>query len=127
MFRVTTNIEKNRLYVTLEGHLDAEERKAAAKAFMAGVNELQPGFDIIHDMASLHPTDPDGLKELIRIQSAARIKGLRAVVRIVRIPLSRLQLERIAQETGWQFETAHSLQEAEERLDALGPAPPPEA
>jgi len=41
--------------------------------------------------------------------------------------LSRLQLQRIAKETGWVFETAASIEEADARLDALGPAPPPEA
>ena len=124
MFEITANPEKNRLYVTLDGHLDSAERKAAAKAFMLEVNKLQPGFDIVHNMTKLRPTDPEGLKDLIRIQAAAKVKGVRSVIRIVQIALSRLQFERIAEETGWVFETAATLQEADERLDALGPAPP---
>ena len=51
MFQVTANPEKNRLYITLEGHLGPEERLVAGKAFMSAIRELQPGFDIIHDMA----------------------------------------------------------------------------
>jgi hypothetical protein len=127
MFQVTANPEKNRLYVTLDGHLEASERDAAGKAFMAAIGKLRHGFDIVHDMSGLHPTDADGLKYLVRIQTAAKLKGLRTVIRIERIPLSRLQLQRIAKETGWVFETAASIEEADARLDALGPAPPPEA
>ena len=126
MFEVTVNVEKNRLYVTLGGHLEAAERKEAAKAVVAGVGQLSPGFDIVHDLAGLHPTDADGLRDLVRVQSAAKIKGLRSVIRIARIPLARIQLERMAKDTGWEFGTAGSREEADERLDTLGPAPPPE-
>lgn len=122
MFQMTVNPEKNRLYVTLGGHLEPSERQEAAKAFIAAINKLQPGFDIVHDMTGLHPTDPEGLKELVRIQAAAKIKGVRKVVRVVKIPLVRLQFERVALETGWEFETTATIQEADERLDALGPA-----
>jgi hypothetical protein len=126
MFKITANPEKNRLYVTLEGHLEPSERKEVAKAFMAAISELRSGFDIVHDMTGLHPTDPEGLKELVRSQAAAKIKGVRTVIRVVKIPLVRLQFERVARETGWVYETAATLQEADERLDALGPAPEPE-
>jgi len=124
MFQVTANPEKNRLYVTLGGHLEPPERLEVAKAFMAAMKELGPGFDIVNDITGLHPTDSDGLKELVRVQVAAKIKGVRAVIRIAKIPLARLQLERIAQETGWAFELAGSLEEADARLDELGPATP---
>lgn len=126
MFKITANPEKNRLYVTLEGHLEPALQLEAAKAFMAAIALLRPGFDIIHDLSGLHPTDAEGLKSLARMQAAAKIKGVRSVIRVARIALSRLQLERTAQETGWGFESAATLQEAEERLDALGPAPEPE-
>ena len=126
MFQVTVNPEKNRLYVLLEGHLGAPERKEAARAVMAAIGQLRHGFDIVHDLTRLHPTDADGLRDLVRLQTAAKLKGLRSVIRIVQIPLSRIQLERIAAETGWAFETAASLGEADARLDALGPAPAPE-
>ena len=126
MFQVTANAEKNRLYITLQGHLEPAERQVAIKAVMAAVAELRPGFDIIDDLSALHPTDAAGLRELVRLQSALKIKGLRTVVRIVRIPLTRIQFDRTAQDTGWAFETAASLEEADARLDALGPAPPPE-
>jgi len=125
MFQVTANPEKNRLYVTLEGHLEPLERAEAGKAFMAAISQLQPGFDIVNDLSGLHPTDTEGLNDLRRFQAAAKIKGVRCVIRIAKIPLSRLQVERISGEVGLESETAASLQEADERLDAMGPATPP--
>jgi len=132
MFQVTANPDKMRLYVTMSGHLEPAERREVAKAVMAGMKELGPGFDIVHDMTGLLPTDPEGLKELVRIQAAAKIMGVRLVVRIVKIPLVRRQFERVAQETGWTFELAGSLEEADARLDQLAAAleeagNPPEA
>ncbi|MDR3671848.1 MAG: hypothetical protein P4L36_13455 [Holophaga sp.] len=123
MFQVAANPEKNRLYVTLEGHLEAAERMAAGKAILAAINQLQPGFDIVNDLSGLHPTDAEGLKDLRRIQAAARIKGVRCVIRIVKIPLSRLQFERTSQEAGLDSEVAGSVEEADRRLDAMGPPP----
>jgi hypothetical protein len=125
MFQVTANPEKNRLYVTLEGHLEPPERVEAGKAFMAAIGQLQPGFDIVDDLTGLRPTDSEGLKDLRRLLAAAKIKGVRSVIRIVRIPLSRIQVERVSDEVGLESETAASLQEADERLDAMGPATPP--
>ena len=124
MFKVTAVPEKNRLYLTLGGHLEAPERLEVAKAFRSAMGDLQPGFDIIDDLTSLLPTDTEGLRELVRLQSAAKIKGVRTVIRIQKIPLTRVQFERMARETGWAFETAASVEEADTRLDALGPYEP---
>jgi len=122
MFEVSVDIEKNRLYVTLSGHVEATERAEVVNAFIGAVRKLQPGFDIINDMSALHPTESDGLKDLARVQATAKLRGVRKVIRIVKIPLSRIQLDRLAQETGWEYEIASSLEEAEAMLDALGPA-----
>ena len=116
MFKVEANPQKNRLYVTLEGHLDATERNRVMEEFLSKVRELKPGFDVVHDMSRLHPTDDEGLHDLIRVQAALKVKGLRAVVRIVKIPLVRLQFERAARENGWAFETVETLAEAEAKL-----------
>ena len=121
MFDVSVNPEKNRLYVTLFGHLEANERAELINAFLLAMRKLQPGFDIINNMSGLAPTEAEGLKDLARVQAAARLRGVRHVIRVVRIPLSRIQLDRLAKETGWEYEIAHSVEEAEARLDALGP------
>ena len=119
MFNIHSDPEKNRLYITLAGHLESSERQQAAKVYLAALKELRPGFDIINDLTALHPTDKDGIQELIRLQSATRIKGLRTVIRVARIPITRRQLERVAEETGWTYETAETVAEAEARLDQL--------
>jgi hypothetical protein len=119
MFQVTTNLEKNRLYVTLGGHLSQGERMEAANAFLVALRTLQPAFDILTDISTLYPTDGEGLKELGRLQAAAKLRGVRHVVRVVKIPLSHYQLGRAADEIDWDFETVSTLEEAEALLDAL--------
>ena len=121
MFQVTANPEKNRIYVTLKGHLPQSERMEAANAFLCAIRTLEQDFDIVHDLTGLHPTDAEGLRELARIQAAAKVRGVGRVVRIVNIPLSNHQLGRVAEATGWTYETVHSLEEAEALLD--GPEP----
>jgi hypothetical protein len=126
MFQVTADPEKNRLYVTLEGHLEPAERLAASKAILVAIGQLRPGFDLVNNVSELHPTDTEGLNDLLRIQAAIKIKGVRSVIRIAKIPLTRLQVERTAERSGLEGDTAATVQEADERLDALGPATPPE-
>ena len=121
MFQVSADPEKNRLYVTLKGHLAPGERAEAANAFLCAIRTLEHGFDIVHDLTGLHPTDAEGLKELARMQAAAKVRGVGRVVRVVNIPVSSLQLGRVAEDNGWAFETVHSLEEAEALLD--GPEP----
>jgi hypothetical protein len=122
MFQVTPDPGKNRLYVTLRGHLTPNERQEAANAFLMAIRTLEQNFDIVTDLTALHPTDIEGLRELARVQAAAKFRGVGRVVRIVNIPLSSIQLERAAGDTGWSFETVHSLAEAEALLDGPGSA-----
>ena len=77
MFHVTANPDKNRLYVTLKGHLSQQERAEACNAFLTALRTLEHDFDIVHDLTGLHPTDAAGLRELARVQAAATVHGRR--------------------------------------------------
>jgi hypothetical protein len=118
MFKIDSNGEKQRIYITLAGHLEADERKAAMKACAVAMRAFTDGFDLVHDLTGLHATDAEGLKDLVRLQASAKIMGVRRVVRVAGLPLSRVQLERMARETGWKYETAPSVEAADLLLDA---------
>ena len=47
------------------------------------------------------------------------MKGVGPVIRVVKIPLSRIQLERISEAAGSEAEHAESVEEADRRLDDL--------
>jgi hypothetical protein len=126
MFEVHSDPDRNRLYITLAGHLDGEERQAAMKAMMAEAAKLNPGFGVVTDISGLYPSDQEGFKDFLRAKSGLRMKGVGPVVRVVKIPLSRIQVERISEEAGYEAESVSSLEEADRRLDALQAESKPE-
>jgi len=119
MFEVHSDIHRNRLYITLAGHLEGPEREKAIEAIMAEAAKLARGFDVITDISDLHATNQEGFKDLLRAKSALKLKGVGHIVRVVKIPLSRIQLERVSEAAGYQTESVGSVAEADRRLDAL--------
>jgi len=118
MFSVTAQVEKNRLYITLSGHLDDSEQKEASLAIIGEAGKLKPGFDLISDVSRLRPTDDAGLKQLARVQEFLRDHGLRRAIRVTGIVLTEIQMERTGREVGYISLNAASLEEAERILDA---------
>jgi hypothetical protein len=119
MFEVRSEALRNRLYVTLAGHLEAPERKAASEAILAEAARMAPGFDVVTDISLLHPSDPAGFREFLRVKAALKLRGVGHIIRVVKIPLSRIQVERVSESAGYPAESAPSLEEADRRLDEL--------
>ena len=119
MFDVRIDSDRNRLYITLGGHMEGPERQSAMKEALAEAGKLAPGFGVVTDISSLHATDQEGFRDFLRAKSALRMKGVGPVIRVVKIPLSRIQLERISEAAGYEAEQAESVEEADQRLDAL--------
>jgi hypothetical protein len=119
MFQVSSNATKNRLYITLAGHMESSERQEAMRAIMAEAGKLGPGFDIITDITELHATDQAGFKDFLRAKSTLKLKGVGHIIRVTRIPLSRIQLERISEAAGYHSDHATSVADADQQLDAL--------
>lgn len=126
MFQVTSDPGKNRLYITLAGYLEEPERKAAMKAIVAEAGTLQPGFDVVSDITALHPSNQEGFKDLLRTRSALKLKGVGRVIRVVKLPVSRIQLARISEAAGYEADEVESLEAAERLLDAPREDAPPE-
>lgn len=123
MFEVTSDAGKNRLYITLAGHLDGAERQTAIKTILVEAAKLAPGFDVVSDISELHASDQEGFKDFLRAKSALKLKGVGSVIRVVKIPLSRIQVARISEEAGYEAEQVDSREEADRRLDTLRGSP----
>jgi hypothetical protein len=119
MFKVHSDAGRNRLYITLAGHLDGTERQSAIKAILTESAKLGPGFGVVTDISGLYPSDQEGFKDLLRVKSGLRMKGVGPIIRVVKIPLSRIQVERISEEAGYEAGSVSSVEEADRRLDAL--------
>jgi hypothetical protein len=118
MFRVTSSPEKNRLYTTLAGYLEATERQEAMKAILAEAGGLSPSFDVVTDISALHASNSEGFKDFLRTKSALKLKGADRIIRVVKIPLSRIQVERITQSSEDHATHAATVAEADLQLDA---------
>jgi hypothetical protein len=121
MFTVTSDPDRNRLYITLAGHMEGSERQAAIQAILAAAGKLAHGFGVVSDISALHPSDEEGLKDLLRVKAGLKLKGAGPIIRVVKIPLSRLQMERVSEAAGYQTDHVLSLEEADQRLDACQP------
>ncbi|MFN7958146.1 MAG: hypothetical protein U0P46_07500 [Holophagaceae bacterium] len=119
MFTVASDLERNRLYITLAGHLDGAERQAAIKALILESANLTAGFGVVTDISALHASNEEGFKDLLRVKAALKLKGAGPIIRVVGIPISRIQFERISEAGGFQAESADSIQAADRRLDEL--------
>jgi len=117
MFTVRSDLDRNRLYITLVGHLEGPERQEATKALMAEAAKLAPGFDVVSDISALHATNEDGFRDLLRAKAALKLKGAGHVIRVVKIPLSRIQLARVSEAAGYHTDQVNSLEEADRVLD----------
>jgi len=123
MFQVTSDAAKNRLYIVLAGHLEGAERQTAVQEILSEAAKLAPGFDVVTDISDLHASDQQGFNDFLRAKSALKLKGVGQVIRVVKIPLSRIQVTRISEEAGYEAEQADSREEADRRLDALRSLP----
>ncbi len=120
MFEVHSDLQRNRLYITLAGYLEGPEREKAMELILAEVANLARGFDVVTDISALHASNQEGFKDLLRIKAALKLKGVGRIIRVVKIPLSRLQVERISEAAGYEAESVNSVSEADRRLDAPG-------
>ena len=123
MFEVHSDPDRNRLYLTLAGRLDSAERQAVIKAILTEAGKLSEGFGVVSDISGLYASDQEGFKDFLRAKSGLKLKGAGPVVRVVKIPLSRIQAERISTEAGFEAKEVSSLEEADRWLDAAGEAP----
>jgi len=118
MFKVVADVAKNRLYITLGGHFAAAETNLAVEAVTREVAKLRPGFDLINDVTEAFPTDEYGTKELMRMQRLLMSLGLRRVIRVTKVLLTELQLERISKQAGYHSIVVSSVEKAERLLDS---------
>lgn len=123
MFLVSSDTARNRLYITLIGYLEAAERQEATKQVMAEAAKLEAGFDIVTDIRGLHATNKEGIRDLLRLRAALKLKGVGHIIRVVQIPLSAIQMQRATEEAGFQSEQVATLDAANRRLDELKAQP----
>jgi len=116
---IKADVEKNRLYIRLEGFLTGEENEAAVKRVFEALKMLKSGFDMITDLARMKAATQEGSQQFGRAYEAIKARGRNRNIVVIEDSLTRMQIERTSRGTGAQPEYASSVEEAERILDGV--------
>ena len=117
-YSLRTDVEKNRLYLTLDGFFEYDKIVEVAQEIMIELKRLKTGYSFINDVSNFKPTTEEGVEEIKKIQLYMYNNGLGKVVRVVgKSLMSKLQFERKSKEVGYSAEHVQTVTEAEKILD----------
>lgn len=118
-YEVDIDEDRNRLYLTLEGHLDEEVAEAHVDDMLAAADELTPGFDMVNDISSFTPMSDGATDTIERGKRGLTERGVSAVVRVTgESVVGKMQFERVGDGVeGYHVATAETVADAEELLD----------
>ena len=120
MFEIETDARTSRLYIDLNGKLDADTIDDAAAETVAAATDLDDGFDVVTDLTGFRPPSPEAARPIKRAQGKLVELGVDRVVRVVDDDTSRVVVnafERRSHDVGYSGETADSVAAAERLLD----------
>ena len=83
MFKIKKDIEKNRLYITINGILSISEAKLARNMLLKEVDELKPNFDLINDISQFIRGQEEAGEVLKEIMTVMIEKKANRVIRVV--------------------------------------------
>jgi cyclopropane fatty-acyl-phospholipid synthase-like methyltransferase len=121
MYQSRTDIERNRLYITLKGRITAKEAGEATHRIIEDVSTLKPGFDVITDITKFEPVTQKETEALLTVHKALMERGVNRIVRVVgtelKATVGKIQMERTSRQSKIVAENFDSLEEADRYLD----------
>ena len=119
MYNNHGDIQKNRLYIVVQGKIEADEIKAACANILVEAKRLKPGFGAISDISSFVPVNEEGRLILQDTMKSLLDMGMKHVVRIVPpgAAVAGMQWQRTSRTVGYEALQAPSLGEAEALMD----------
>lgn len=81
--KVTADIKKNRLYITLAGTINKSAVESIYTDVRFCVADLQPGFDVVTDLTEAQIGHLLGIPTFIKIMEYLKTHGVGRVVRVV--------------------------------------------
>lgn len=120
MYDISADQRENRLFIDLEGRMDAEKIDEAAEVSVEEAEQLREGFDIVNDLSGFKPPSPEAAQPIKRAQKQLKEMGVDRVVRVTDEETNQVVVnafERRSRDVGYSGETADSVAEAEQMLD----------
>jgi hypothetical protein len=117
-YNVKADLNKNRLYIHLEGFLSGDDVKKAADSVIQEAKKMKPGFSAINNIKDFKPTTPEGANEILRAQKFLKENGVGHVIRVVgEQAITSMQFKRTQNEAGYIADSVSTLEEADALLD----------
>jgi cyclopropane fatty-acyl-phospholipid synthase-like methyltransferase len=121
MYQSKSDIERNRLYITLKGRITAEESKKAAGQILEDLKAMKSGFDVITDISEFEPVTQKEAELLVGVHQALLEGGVNRIVRVIgdelKATVGKIQFERTSRQSNVAAENFNSIEEANRYLD----------
>lgn len=120
MHEIRTDMEKNRLYVTI-GKVDGpSEMDAIAAEIETALGDLKPGFTCLTDLREYEVGEEKDEIYILKTQKMMVDAGLSNVVRVVKKfgVLGHFQFDKSSVEVGYHAQNVNTVAEAEKILDS---------
>lgn len=121
MYESRTDMDRNRLYITLKGRITAEESQNVFRQIMADISTLKPGFDVVTDISEFEPVTQREAEALPKVHQALFEKGVNRIVRVVgselKATVGKIQFERISRQSKVTAKNFDSLENADRYLE----------
>ncbi len=125
MYSVKADVQKNRLYVTLEGFFEYQLMKECTDKTIEETKKLKRGFDVITDLSNFKPVGKQALAEVARGQAFFKQAGIRHGIRVESNSVFTMnQFDRLGKSVDYNPNVVKNVAEAERLLDSLTPLVP---
>ena len=119
MHTITSDTERNRLTIVLDGSFNADQMKAITDEVIEAAKKLKAGYDVVTDISHFSVVSQEATEEIERAQKHFVESGAARGVRIVGDHvLPGMQFRRTGNEVHFVSTNVKTLQEAEEFLKA---------
>ncbi len=112
MLTASADPSKNLLILKMEGFNTLEQLEAGRSQMINEVKKLSRGFTVINDISNFKATTPEGAEGIKTAQVFLVQSGMSKIIRITDNPTSKMQLNRISRDVGYEALEANSMQEA---------------
>lgn len=116
MYLVRADQQKNRLYITVEGAIKADEISEYSAKVQQSAESLKPGFTALLDLRRAAVLSPAALEDHKQAKERAVKAGLSKSAFVLESPVIKMQMNRVFKEVGPQDMAFTDIAEAEEYL-----------
>ncbi len=119
MYKNKADIERNRLYITFRGKMDALDIIEGGNNVIQEAKMLKPGFCVISDISQLTPTMIDGRQALKNTMRTLFELGIGKVIRVTGNNIIQSIWSETSIMAGYTAIEVTTIEEAEELLEKI--------